>query len=433
MLEQLGDGWFRFAGGRRWRVRNPDYLCEVDDPGNIPSLYREHGIPDRLRRVRAFYAGRLNFGSLDRDGNALDILVANAMTESYGTVPSPLDRKDLERTLDAHPELPLDIRLDQLLRGIGAEKATRWLVRREPGYTTPIKTPGRVSVGAHHMLLATARGLPSQVRRGLPQDEGIREQIVRLAAESLYSAGLAVEYLNAAAAMHQGQLPMIAATYNAGRPRFTAANDWRLVQYGEHINRWIGYYNASRQSIGNSVPVNSRAVPTAPATRTTSPLPAGTPVAPGNNEQLSAHFTLAEFVRSDKARELGIDNQPTPALITNLRRLAAQMEQVRNLLGDREIKVNSAYRCLELNRALGSRDTSMHRHGLAIDFVCPNFGTPLAICREIAASTIPFDQVIHEYGSWVHFGLAVEGSSTRRQQLTIDREGTHAGLLPINS
>jgi len=37
---------------------------------------------------------------------------------------------------------------------------------------------------------------------------------------------------------------------------------------------------------------------------------------------LSAHFTLEEFIRSDKARILGIDNSPAPSIIANLRRLA---------------------------------------------------------------------------------------------------------------
>lgn len=432
MLEKLEDGWFRFAGGRRWRVRSPHYLCEVDYPDEIPSLLHERGIAERLRRVRAFYAGRIDYGLLDRDGTAIDILVANAMTESYGTVPSSLNKSALERALSASPNLPLDVRLDNLLRSIGSEKSTRWLIRFEPGYSTPIATPSRVSVGAHHMLLSTARGLPSQIRRGLRAEDGISEEVLSLAADSLHSAALAAEYLNVASGMHQGQLPMIAATYNAGRPRFTSTNEWKLVQYGEHINRWIAYYNASRQLInGTQLITLSSTNPNANSAANS--LSVGSRVVRENGEQLSPHFSLAEFIRSDKARELGIKNQPTAEVVAKLKRLATSMEQVRKLLGNRVIKVNSAYRCLELNRALGSRDTSMHRHGLAIDFVCPNYGSPLAICRAIVASSIPFDQVIHEYGRWVHFGLALDGNSERRQQLTIDRRGTHIGLLPVDT
>ena len=107
------------------------------------------------------------------------------------------------------------------------------------------------------------------------------------------------------------------------------------------------------------------------------------------------------------------------------------MEQIRALLGNRPIRINSAYRCPELNQAAGSQPTSMHLFGLAADFVCPGFGSPLQIARAIAASTLDFDQVIHEFGRWVHIGLPLEGHANRRQQLTIDRAGTHVGLLPI--
>lgn len=429
MLERLADGWKRFDGGLRWRCAAPGYLCEVSDPGHVPSLLAERGIAEKLRRIRAFYAGRLAFGALDRDGNALDILVANAMTESYGTVPSPLDRRQLERRLDEHPELPLDARLDTLLREIGAMREARWLVRFEPGYTSPIATPSRVSVGAHHMLLSTANALPSQRRSDAAG--AARDQTLRLAAESLHAAQLAIEYLNGLNGRHQGELPLVAATYNAGSPRSTGANPWHLVQYGAHIDRWIGYYNASRALLNATAPPAAAAAsPPPPMPAAAALLPAGSPVRPENREPLSAHFTLAEFTASQTARERSIDNQPSPAIVAHLRRVAERLEQVRTLLGARSIHVNSGYRCPALNRAVGSKDSSMHVHGLAVDFVCPGYGSPLQICRAVAASGIAFDQLIHEFGRWVHLGLAAAGAE-RRQQLTIDSAGTHVGLLPV--
>lgn len=432
MLESLPDGWMRFDGGRRWRCRTPGYLCEVDDPGGVPSLLHEHGVADKLRRIRALYAGRLQMGALDRDGTALDILTANAMTESYGTVPSPLNTGSLDEALDRHPELPLDLRLDTLLRQFGAQGEARWLVRMEPGYVNPVSTPARVSVGAHHMLISTANMLPSQRHAG-SGPAAVRNQVVQLAANSLHAATLAIEYLNGQFGRHQGQLPLIAATYNAGSVRSTTANPWHLLQYGAHLDRWIGYYNASRASVAapqiTASPSLSPplAMPLAAATA----LPAGSPVLPGNEAQLTAHFSLAEFTASSRARELGIANQPSPAVVERLRRVADRIEAVRTLLGNRSIQINSGYRCLELNRALGSKDNSMHPQGLAVDFVCPGFGSPLDICRAVAASRIGFDQMIHEFGRWVHLGLSLEGTAERRQQLTIDHGGTHVGLLPV--
>lgn len=120
--------------------------------------------------------------------------------------------------------------------------------------------------------------------------------------------------------------------------------------------------------------------------------------------QLSAHFTLDELTHSELAERKGIDNTPTPAVINNLRITCGKMEAVRTLLKS-AIFVSSGYRCLTLNRLLGSKDTSAHVKGWAIDFKCPGFGTPVQIVDAIKASGIKVDQVIEE-GTWVHISFA---------------------------
>jgi len=134
--------------------------------------------------------------------------------------------------------------------------------------------------------------------------------------------------------------------------------------------------------------------------------------------RLSPNFTLAQLIRSETAERLGIDNHPGPDHVANLIRLAAMMEQVLQLLGH-EVTINSGYRCPALNTAVGGAPLSRHALGLAIDFTCAGFGQPLQVARAIAASQLPFDQVIHEYGRWVHLGLAPERDAPRRQSLTI--------------
>jgi hypothetical protein len=134
--------------------------------------------------------------------------------------------------------------------------------------------------------------------------------------------------------------------------------------------------------------------------------------------RLSPNFTLAQLIRSETAERLGIDNHPGPDHVANLIRLAAMMEQVLQLLGH-EVTINSGYRCPALNTAVGGAPLSRHALGLAIDFTCAGFGQPLQVARAIAASPLPFDQVIHEYGRWVHLGLAPERETPRRQLLTI--------------
>ncbi|PFH10868.1 peptidase M15-like protein [Collimonas sp. PA-H2] len=146
---------------------------------------------------------------------------------------------------------------------------------------------------------------------------------------------------------------------------------------------------------------------------------------------LTAHFTLEEFTRSDKARVLSIDNTPAPAIVANLRRLAKFNELVRLELGGAAIIISSGYRCQALNRAVGGAGNSAHLDGLACDFTAPAFGTPMEICQALEKSYLQFDQLIYERAGgavWVHLGIAVEGKTPRRQVLTIDSRGTRVGL-----
>lgn len=139
---------------------------------------------------------------------------------------------------------------------------------------------------------------------------------------------------------------------------------------------------------------------------------------------LSKHFHLSEFTTSQKAARQRLDNTPSWAITGNLERLAATMEKVRPLLGNKPILITSGYRSPAVNRAVGGSRTSAHMRGEAADFICPGFGTPLEICRAIAASDIGFDQLIEE-GTWVHLGI---GGHWRREVLTWDGETYTKGL-----
>jgi len=126
---------------------------------------------------------------------------------------------------------------------------------------------------------------------------------------------------------------------------------------------------------------------------------------------------LEELSFSEAAARLGLDNTPMQAVITNLGLVAAVMERIRTLLGDRPIVVHSGYRSAEVNQAVGGVVTSAHCHGLACDFVCPAFGTPEEVAVVILKSDIEYDQLILEYG-WVHVGLVQQGLLSRREALT---------------
>ena len=129
--------------------------------------------------------------------------------------------------------------------------------------------------------------------------------------------------------------------------------------------------------------------------------------------KLSPHFSLAELVSSQVATRKGIDNAPAPAIVANLTRLAALLEQVRALVGA-PIAISSGYRSPALNKAVGGAANSAHVLGLAADISTAKL-TPKALALLIRQSDIAFDQLIYE-GTWVHIGLST--GALRRQVLT---------------
>ena len=136
--------------------------------------------------------------------------------------------------------------------------------------------------------------------------------------------------------------------------------------------------------------------------------------------RLSKHFSLEELTQSDTAVRLDIDNTPSEEVMDNLKFLAEKLEDVRVLLRN-PMLVSSGYRSLILNRHLGSRDTSSHAKGLAVDFISPSFGSPEAIVKAIVESDIQYDQVILEFNRWVHLSFTKE--NPRLQALIIDKKG----------
>ena len=136
---------------------------------------------------------------------------------------------------------------------------------------------------------------------------------------------------------------------------------------------------------------------------------------------LTPHFTLAELTVTDH-REL--DNTPSDEFIANLTRLAEFLERVKVLLGGKPIMVNSAYRSIAVNEAVGSKGTSQHILGCAADIRVPGM-TPDEVCKAVIGSDLPFDQIIREFDRWTHVSVpSREGELPRGQALIIDRSGT---------
>jgi putative chitinase len=132
---------------------------------------------------------------------------------------------------------------------------------------------------------------------------------------------------------------------------------------------------------------------------------------------MTPHFTLAELTHTDHR---SLDNTPNAQELANLHRLAEFLETVKTTLGGKPIMINSAFRSKAVNDAVGSKDTSQHRQGLACDFRVPGMA-PDAVVRTIIAAKLPFDQIIREYDAWTHISIS---DKPRLQALVIDRQGT---------
>ena len=124
-------------------------------------------------------------------------------------------------------------------------------------------------------------------------------------------------------------------------------------------------------------------------------------------ENLSEHFTIKELTYSDTAIRLGIDNSATEQVLINLQNVVQFiLEPLRNYF-DKPIKINSGYRSVELCKAIGSKPTSQHTLGEAVDFEV--IGIPNQVASEWLVKNLDFDQCILEFwnpdiynSGWIH-------------------------------
>jgi len=123
---------------------------------------------------------------------------------------------------------------------------------------------------------------------------------------------------------------------------------------------------------------------------------------------LSPNFTAEEFTRSTYATRHGIDNALPDDLLESARMQAQGLERVRAVLS-LPLHVDSGYRCLAVNRGIGSSDTSRHVVAGATDIICPAFGTAKMLAQKIIdyGKVILFDRLIFEV-DWVHVEFSTE-------------------------
>lgn len=143
--------------------------------------------------------------------------------------------------------------------------------------------------------------------------------------------------------------------------------------------------------------------------------------------QLSPHFSYEELTFTSHH---GLDNTPNSDQLSNLEDLAAgHLEACRLIVGP--MHVNSGFRSPGVNAAVGGASTSQHMDGNACDWTALNCTVKQAY-ELILNSGIQFDQLIYEWGTWVHISRAPAGRAPRHQALMIG-SWTGGKYLPYDS
>jgi len=136
-------------------------------------------------------------------------------------------------------------------------------------------------------------------------------------------------------------------------------------------------------------------------------------------EKISKHISYREGVYSNTADRKGIENIPNDEQLANMKLIAEKVfEPLRKFVGG-PIKINSFFRSVKLNRAIGGSAKSQHCKGQAID-IDDTFGTAInAVMYRWIKENLDFDQMIWEFGddknpNWVHVSYVSEDKNRNR-------------------
>ena len=135
--------------------------------------------------------------------------------------------------------------------------------------------------------------------------------------------------------------------------------------------------------------------------------------------KISDHITHAEAIHSNTAKRRGIDNTPNQTQVEAMKLLAEKVfEPLREFVGG-PIKVNSFFRSVALNEAIGGVASSQHCKGQAIDIDDVYGRKSNADMYKWIKENLDFDQMIWEFGTdmqpnWIHISYVSEESNRNR-------------------
>ena len=134
---------------------------------------------------------------------------------------------------------------------------------------------------------------------------------------------------------------------------------------------------------------------------------------------ISEHISYKEATNSITAIRRGIDNTPNDEQLNNMELISEKVfEPLREYVGG-PIKINSFFRCPDLNKAIGGSSKSQHCQGQAIDIDDTYGKVANSEMYHYIKKNLDFDQLIWEFGdddnpNWVHVSYVSEEDNRRR-------------------
>jgi zinc D-Ala-D-Ala carboxypeptidase len=133
-------------------------------------------------------------------------------------------------------------------------------------------------------------------------------------------------------------------------------------------------------------------------------------------QQITPHFTFHEALWLPTwGREAKPTDGLTPAVVSNLKRIFAKLEQVRGIF-NKPITIHCAYRPVEYNKLVKGAPNSAHLHGLAVDFDVKDYSCDI-VKKLLEPRLEEFGIRMERNGTgadWVHLDLYPVGPSGQR-------------------
>jgi len=124
-------------------------------------------------------------------------------------------------------------------------------------------------------------------------------------------------------------------------------------------------------------------------------------------ERISSHISYKEAIRSSTASKYGIDNNPNPWQLENMKAWAKHIFEPLRLWVGGAIRINSFFRSPEVNKKVGGSKTSSHMKGQAGDIDDTHQYKTNKEMFYYIKENLSFDQLIWEFGDdenpdWIH-------------------------------